>query len=314
MRAPNEPTQDTAITGAEHLPTRREFLTTLATIGLVCAVPVSPALAQTSSLQTQVNSHIQRLRRQGQIASDERTAWSVYDFTRRQKLVAINEEVPMQAASMMKPFVALAFFYVVEESGGKVRYTGEVRATMERMIRYSSNPATNQIMDLVSRHTGGRGPQDVDRILKRHAPGIFQQTSIVETIPAGGRTYRNMASARDYSRFLFALWNDRLPYASELRNLMSLPNRDRIARSVASIPNTVRVYHKTGSTARLCGNMGIIDAHDRNGRRFPYTFIGIIEKANRTNSYGTWITSRANVIRGVSDLVYQSLREQHRLA
>jgi len=295
-------------------PTRRELLTAASAAGLLWAIPTLPASAALdTSLEIQINSYIQRLRRQGQIQRDERTAWSVYDFTRREKLVSINEEVPLQAASMIKPFVALAMFYVIDESHGKVQYTREVRSAMERMICHSNNWATNHLIDLVSRHTSGRGPQDVERVLKRNAPGIFQQTRIIEKIPAGGRTYRNLASARDYSRFLWALWNDRLPYSSELRAIMALPNRDRIARSVATIPDSVRVYHKTGSTAHLCGDMGIIEAHDHRGRPYPYTFIGIIEKKNRANSYGTWITARGNVIRRVSDIVYRALRDQHQL-
>lgn len=295
--------------------TRRQLLAAMATTGLLWGIPTGPALAQSrSSLQTQVNGYIQGLRRQGKIASDERTAWSVYDFTSRLKLVALNEEVPLQAASMIKPFVAQAYFFLVDLSAGKVRYTDEVRGLMERMIRRSSNHATNRIIELVSQHAGGDGPQAVERVLKRLAPAVFQQTRIVETIPAGGRTYRNQASARDYSRFLSALWSDQLPYSAELRDLMSLPNRDRIARSVATIPNSVRVYHKTGSTAHLCGDMGIIEAHDRQGRPYPYSFIGIIEKKNRAQSYGTWISARGNVIRQVSDMVYRSLRDFHQLA
>jgi beta-lactamase class A len=151
-------------------------------------------------------------------------------------------------------------------------------------------------------------------VLKRHAPGVFQQTSIVERIPANGRTYRNQASARDYSRFLWALWHDRMPYSDEVRELMGLPNHDRITRRVSGMPSDVRVYDKTGSTAMLCGNMGIIECHDRRGRPRPYTFIGIIEKSSRTTKYGTWITNRSNAMREVSALVYDYMRRQHRLA
>lgn len=294
-------------------PGRRRLLGAMAALPLLLGSPFGAAWAESSSsLNLRVNSYIQRLRRQGKVASDERTAWSVYDFTRRTKLVSLNEEIPLQAASMIKPFIAQAYFFLVESTSA--RYTADVRALMERSIHSSSNYATNRLIELVSRYAGGSGPRDVERVLKRYAPGIFQQTRIVETIPAGGRTYRNLASARDYSRFLYALWHNQLPYAGELRTLMALPNRDRIARSVATIPSSVRVYHKTGSTAHCCGDMGIIEAHDRKGRPYPYTFIGIIEKRNRASSYSSWIAARGNVIRNVSDLVYRALREQHQLA
>ncbi|MBK1702232.1 serine hydrolase [Thiococcus pfennigii] len=314
MAEPDKATTDGPNVDERFSTTRRDLLTGAAALGLLWVAPSLPVAAQpTASLEAQVNDYIQRLRRQGKISSDERTAWSVYDFTRSAKLVSINEETPLQAASMIKPFIALAYFYLVESSGGRIRYTSEIRRLMEHMICHSNNWATNRLIDLVSQHSYGRGAQDVERVLKNNAAGIFQQTRIVERIPNGGRTYRNLASARDYSRFLWALWNDRLPYAGELRDLMALPNRDRMARSVATIPDSVRVYHKTGSTAHLCGDMGIIEAHDRNGRRYPYTFIGIIQKTNRANSYGTWISSRGNVIRQVSDIVYRAMRAQHQL-
>lgn len=298
-------------------PTRREFLTTLASGSgaLMLGMP-SPAQAryQESPLQRQVVALVKRMRSQGLIRPEEKTSWSVYDFTTRKKLVAINEDIPRQAASMIKPFVAQAYFYELEESRGKMRYTSAIRRTMERMICHSNNKATNQIMSIVIRHEGNRGPRDVERVLKKNAPGIFRETRIVEKIPANGRTYRNLASAHDYSRFLFALWYDRLPYAKELRAIMSIPNRDRIYHGVQSIPRGVKVYDKTGSTARLCGNMGIIEARGRGGGRYPYTFIGIIERPSRAKHYGSWITRRSNAIRAVSDLVYRDMKQRHRLA
>jgi beta-lactamase class A len=295
---------------------RRAFLASLGLASgalLVGAADVAEA-ARGPTLQSQLVSLVKRLRAQGVIRADEKTSWSVYDFTGRKKLVAINEDIPRQAASMIKPFVAQAFFYSMDGRKSGPTYTSNVRGTMERMIRNSSNTATNDIIDLVSRHNGGDGPRAVERVLKRHAPGIFQHTSIVEYIPASGRTYRNESSAHDYSRFLWALWHDRLPNSREMRKLMALPNNDRIARGVRGMPSNVRVYDKTGSTAMLCGNMGIIECQDSRGRPRPYTFIGIIEKGSRSNAYGTWITQRSNAMRQVSALVYNYMRDQHRLA
>jgi beta-lactamase class A len=295
---------------------RRELLLGIGAMsgGLLLGLPELAAAAQGASLQTLVNRQVKRLRAQGIIRSDEETSWSVYDFTTGKKLVAINEDIPRQAASMIKPFVAQALFYTAARRGSGLSYTSAHRSLMEQSIRRSSNTATNRLIDIVSRYNGGTGPRAVERVLKANAPGIFPQTSVVERIPAGGRTYRNKASAHDYSRFLYALWNDRMPYSRELREIMALPNRDRITDGVSNIPAHVRVYDKTGSTARLCGNMGIIECRDSRGRPRPYTFIGIIEKRSRTGAYGTWITKRSNAIRSVSRVVYDYMKQRHRLA
>lgn len=294
---------------------RRSFigLSALAGGALLCGLPGAADAARGRTLQAQVVGHVKRLRAQGKIRWDEKTSWSVYDFTGRKKLVSINEEEPRQAASMLKPFVAQAFFYTMRDSGGRLHYSSGIRDTMERMIRKSSNTATTEIMQLVSRYNGNMGPRATEQVLKRHAPDVFRQTSIVEYIPANGRTYRNQASARDYSRFLYAQWHRQMPYSAEVLDLMALPNHDRITRGVSNMPSDVRVYDKTGSTAMLCGNMGIIECRDTRGRPRPYTFIGIIEKADRTNYYGRWITNRSNAMREVSNLVYDYMQSQHRL-
>ncbi|MGF1525921.1 MAG: serine hydrolase [Candidatus Competibacterales bacterium] len=257
-------------------------------------------------MEQRIDHYIKGLRRRGVIPADERTAWSVYDFTLKAKLVSINEDYPRQSASMIKPFVAQAYFYRTLEQPGRFRYTHRVRTLMEAMIRHSDNSATNYFIDRV----GEGNPRNVERVLKRRAPGIFRQTRIVERIPSGGRTYRNLASARDYSRYLYALWHETLPNAREIKHLMGLPNRDRLYHGPN---NTATVYDKTGTTARLCGNMGIIAARGRDGREYPYTFIAIIEKTRRASNYYTWSRHRGSVIREVSNLVYQDLKATHRL-
>ncbi len=300
-------------------PSRRDFLRHLALgatgylLAPLALIPIPPALAAGGTLQTRVANHIASLRAQGLIGAKDRVSWSVYDFTTRQKLVAINEDVPRQAASMIKPFVCQAWFYQANQSK-KLSYTPEIRKTMERMIRSSCNDSTNRIMKLVSQNAAGKGPADVERVLKRYGPGIFQDTRIVEYIPKGGRTYRNLASAGDHHRFLEAMWLSKLPYADEMRDLLALNNRDRMVDGVATMPANVRVYDKTGSTAMLCGDMGIIVAPGELGGSYPYTFVAIIESPVRIKAYAAWMKRRGDAIRSVSDLVYQDMKARHALA
>ncbi|EGV33661.1 hypothetical protein ThidrDRAFT_0350 [Thiorhodococcus drewsii AZ1] len=297
-------------------PERRWFLETLAaaSVGALVGWPdLTEAKSTGSQLEGQVSRLVKRMRRQGLILASESTSWSVYDFTTRTKLVSINEAVPRQAASMIKPFVAQAYFYQVSQGKKGARYTNSVRHTMERMIQHSDNRATNRLFDLVSRHGAGRGPREVEAVLKANAPGIFKQVQVVEKIPASGATYANRASAWDYSRFLYALHHGKLPYSKEMHRLMRLPNHDRITTRVASMPSSVHACDKTGSTAKLCGDMGIIEARDRYGHTHAYTMIGIIERQTRARHYGSWISKRSDAIREVSNLVYLYMKDRHRL-
>lgn len=255
------------------------------------------------TLEAAVEKYIKELRAEGTLAADERTGWSVYDFTTGEKLVTINEDMQFQSASLVKPFIAAAFFHQVKQ--GQLSYGPKSRRHMMRMIQHSNNASTNWI----TRQIGG--PQAVERILKRHYPGIFRELHLVEYIPAGGRTYRNKASAHDYSRFLYAVWTDAIPGAAEIKRMMSLSASDRIYTGARDVPKGTKVYNKTGSTARVCADMGILSVRGRDGKRYPYTVIGIIEKQHPARNYTAWIRSRSDVIRNVSNIVYKGIAEYH---
>lgn len=264
-----------------------------------------------NDLGTTIQRYITRQRQAGRLASNERSAWLVYDFTTGRYLAAINASAPYQSASMIKPFIALAFFHKVQD--GELSYTPYHRWRMEAMIQRSDNRATNYFIELLNRTSSRSGPAEAQHTLKRRNPGIFRHTRIVERIPRGGRSYRNKASALDYSRFLEALWYDRLPYSMEIKRLMNLPNRDRVYTGARGVPRGTLVLDKTGTTARLCGDMGILIAQGQDGRRYPYTFIGIIEKARPAGNFTAWKNSRGDVIREVSSIAYRHLRQMHDL-
>jgi len=257
-----------------------------------------------SNLEKQLEEYINDLRRKGKVAKDEKTGWLVIDLTKGETIVDINVDSPYQAASMIKPLIALAFFHRLKE--GKLVYGPKSRRKMEAMIQRSSNSATNWVLKQVG------GPKAAQKILRTHYGDLLQETSIVEYIPSGGRTYRNKASAKDYGRFLVALWHKELPHGKELRRLRALPGRDRLY-SGTPIPRGTLVYNKTGTTAKLCGDMGILAPKAQNGRRYPYVVVGIIEKQRKAKNYGRWKMARSKVIRHVSSMIYQEMKANYNL-
>lgn len=286
---------------------RKSFLRILLlNLPVLCLATVGFGRLEASELGERIDGYIKSLRSKGGLRSDERTAWIVYDFTSQEELANINGRVPLQAASMIKPFLALAFFHQVE--AGKLTYSSVARRHMELMIQKSNNESTNWVM----RQTGG--PAATQALLKQAYPALCQNIRLIEYIPDGGKTYRNLGSAADYARFLHALWYRQLPQSDEILRLMSLPGIDRLYTDVKSVPPGTRVYNKTGSTAMCCGDMGILVAKGKDGKPYPYAVIGIIESGHRnTSSYSTWISRRADVIRGVSNLVYLDMKKRHPL-
>lgn len=278
--------------------TRRQLLCYSALVATTLALPTL-SNAAISDLQKQLNWLVKRQRRENRLSSHERTAWSVYDFHSKQKLVSINEDRPMQAASMIKVFVALAYFYLHQQAPKKYPYRSKERYLMERMLVNSDNNATNKMMRLC------QGPNNVKRLCQRATKNRFKQLRIVEYIPAGGRTYRNKASAHDYSRFLYDLWYDRLPFATEMKRIMSIHKNSRIRSDIMA--NHVDVLDKTGSTGMLCGDMGIIDL----GNHKAYTFVAIIERSHKAKHYGHWINTRGSAMREASELVYRFMQKRY---
>lgn len=277
---------------------RRQFLTYTA---LGAMMPMDAWAAEVSELQKQLNWLIKRQRREGRISSNERTAWSVYDFQTKQKLVSLNEDYPMQAASMIKIYVALAYLYLHQRAPYKYPYGQTQQAVMEKMLVRSSNDATNMVMRWC------KGPANVARLAQQASGWRFKQLRIVEYIPAGGRTYRNRASAHDYNRFYYDLWADKLPQSAELKRILSIKNHDRMTSKL--MPDGVTVYDKTGSTGMLCGDAGIVELP----AGAAYTFIGIVQRSSKTRNYGNWVTVRSAAIREASTLVYRFMSSRYRL-
>jgi beta-lactamase class A len=267
-------------------------------------VNIADSGQQHTELERNIQIFLGGLRERGNLSRDEVTGWMAYDIAQDKVLVSINTDHAFQAASMIKPFVALAFFHQVQQ--GKLAYTPESRRRMEAMIQRSSNDDANWFIRKVG------GPSQCNSILRTSYGHIFSRTQIREYIPAGGRTYRNTALPSDYIRFLLALWRQKIPYYSEMQRVMALPGRDRL-HDGTPIPNGTHVINKTGTTAHLCGDMGILVAHTQNGQPYPYALVGIIERKSKAPDYETWMATRGNIIRHVSTMVYEDLKKQHRL-
>ncbi|UJF24086.1 class A beta-lactamase-related serine hydrolase [Suttonella sp. R2A3] len=288
---------------------RRSLLSRAALLGAGSLVTPSFGAVGTT-VEGLVNRKIQELRALGQIASDERTSWVVTDINRGQKLVSINEPVAMQCASMVKHMVIQAYLMCHFTKDAKLYpLSPRVMNEMRDMIVHSNNEFTNHIIKRLG------GPEGVQWMLKKEAPNVFRDIHIVEYIPENGRTYLNRASGGDYDRFLLALWHNQLPGAEILKKMMVIPNHDRIRSNTRFVTENAAttVYDKTGSTAMLCGNTGIIECKDRNGNSVAYTFTGIIEKKRRAANYSSWISDRSDVMRSISDLVYLDFAQRYPL-
>jgi beta-lactamase class A len=260
-----------------------------------------------SNLEANIDRYIKRLRFRGALASTDRTSFVVYDVTKQKKVVSINEDQTMMAASLIKNFIMLAYFHEVKHK--RLEHTAENRRQLRQMIQRSANTSTNYFIRLLG------GPRGVERILRWNYP-YFKQTRIVEYIPNGGRTYRNMTSAHELNKFYNQLWLGNLPYSSKMKYYLGLPNGDRM-HDKTCIPSNVRVYHKTGTVYGLVADSGILAIIDSQGKQRAYIFTGIIEdrtktsNRNRSEAFWSWVGRRSDTLRRVSEAVYEYIYEVH---
>lgn len=260
-------------------------------------------LKTNSNLEEIMEAYLIKMKREGILLDDERLAYNVYDFQTKEKIIGINDTEAFQAASMMKPFVALAFFQKLAETG--LNYDHKLRQYMRLMIEKSNNLATNKLMAFLG------GPEKIEKILRDNYSSIFKQTKIVEYIPDKGRTYLNKASAEDYSRFLYALWTNSLPFSDEIKHHMERTSKGRLYEGT-HIPRGTEVYNKTGTTAMLYGDMGIFNILNYNGTKKAYSLVAMVERKNRISEKesGLWKLRKKELLRGVSDIVYTEMKSR----
>jgi beta-lactamase class A len=260
-----------------------------------------------SPLEASFELYIKNRRSRRILSTTDRTSFVVYDISKNKKIVSINEDRQMMAASLIKNFVMLAYFHEVKQ--GRQAHTATNRGHLTAMIKRSSNPSTNYFIRLLG------GPARVNRILKVNYP-YFKQTRIVEYIPRGGRTYRNMTSASDLGTFFLRLWHERLPYSGKMKWYFKLKNGDYIFKKTY-IPSSVTVYNKTGTVYGLVGDGGILVFRDPQGKSRSYVFVGLMEDRTKTNrknrwqSFTKWRNRRTYILRRLSERAYKYIYENH---
>ena len=260
-----------------------------------------------SPLEANFDRYIKSRRYRKILAGTDRTSFVVYDISKNKKIVSINEDRQMMAASLIKNFVMLAYFHEVKY--GRQKHTAVNKGNLRNMIRWSSNTSTNYFINLLG------GTSRVHRILKNNYP-YFKQTKIVEKIPPSGRTYRNMTSASDLNIFFLKLWQGKLPHSEKMKWYFKLKNGDYIYKQTY-IPASVEVYNKTGTVYGLVGDGGILVLRDPQGRARPYIFIGLMEDRTKTNlrnrwqSFHDWKNRRAYILRRLSEQAYKYIYEKH---
>ncbi len=234
----------------------------------------------------------------------EDTTWASYDLAQNKYSMSFNINTPMRAASMIKPFIILA--WLLDKKNNTIPKSKQEQ--FESMILYnkqrngmtSSWTANYYTTTLMNELWWAAG---VTRILSSHGlPEEFiQWLSIVETIPTSGQTYNNTITTNALIAFYRHLYKKRkeAPY-STLLNLLTREKHDRIVDGT-SIPTDIRLSNKSGSTGMSNWDAGIV--WDK--KHGPYIFVGMCsikhKKDKQPNNKIVW---RSKIIRNISQIAW----------
>src|SRR3989338_163254 len=270
-----------------------------------------PAQAPSASLAQNNDAYFRRLRTSRHLNSTDRLYMTAYDIDTGERLVSINEDSQVMAASTIKDFVMLAYYDQVQR--GAIRENSRDNNLIRAMIQRSRNSETNQIINRIG------GPARVESILSARYP-YFNETDIIETIPRDGRTYRNKTSTHDLNIFDNQLWHNGFPLRRDLQEKMkshlAAPKTDRLFDKTC-IPKGMQVWNKTGTVYGQVSDSGILRFRDKNGKYHQYALSIVIEDPTKTNpknrveSLDSWRDKRAEVIRSISEGVYDYMATRY---
>lgn len=273
----------------------------------------------TSPLEAGILNFLRESYDKGTLNEEDKLSMVVQDLETGERLVSIRPDVQIKAASMIKVPVLQA--YMLQRFRGELHHSNQRQKSLSKMIRYSSNADTNQVMRWIG------GPKKVQQILSE--TGLYHDIKVVEYIPRQGKTYLNKISAEDLNRLMLALWSDQAlgPEFSQVENemaaeemlyLMGQPNgpraRDRLKDGTCFARNPhVKVWDKTGFVKGVNGNVGIVQIETPEGPR-SYTVVMALEREEYKTIPGNankWSYNLSQHMRRISELVYTYMSIQY---
>lgn len=250
------------------------------------------------ALDSQLENYLNGLYQEGILGQKDKVSLAVYDLKSNEALAVFEpkaEPARYMAASLIKLFVMLGAYDKMSQKG---LCDTEAEKKIEKMIVYSNNPVTNELIDYAG------GLEEVNKTIQEYG---FKDTILEEKIPKKGKTYKNKTSTHDLTSFLVRVYHGKLvsPECSERM-------RGYLARNIYNKIETpelrqrkVKVADKTGSVRGMEGDAGIVYLKEQ-----PYVLTILIENKEVPTGieYWQWKAGTEAVIGGVSNGVYRYMK------
>lgn len=266
----------------------------------VKAEPIYPSLESCadSDLQQRLEKSLARLKLDRAAAGGE-LAVALVDITdpAAPRLAMVNGDRMMYAASL--PKIAILFGAFERIARDELTFDGRLRAALTNMIRFSSNRAATEVLNLVGKPFLARLLQspayrlyDPDRggglwVGKDYGKAPAWQRDPLHHLSHG-------ATAFQVARFYYLLETGRLvspEMSREMKQILGNPGiRHKFVKGLAQTSPDARIYRKSGTWGEYHADSAIVE-HD--GRRY------IAVALARSAAGGQWMSSLIVALDGI---------------
>ena len=266
----------------------------------------------TSMLEASINRYMEQMYKQNKLKPVDKLFIVVEDLTTESYVVSIRPRQSIKSASTIK--VPILHAFMIQRFRGNIKHPLRYKRQLEEMIRYSSNPSTNNIIKLLG------GPKKIQELLNE--TNLYKELKLVETIPVDGRTYQNKISAADLNLIFVNIWFNRVIgsefnleknriVSKEMLHLLELPGHSWLIDSIKaetcfSSNNYVKIWDKTGFVKGVKGNGGIVEIDTPHGRK-AYSIVMFMERDNYHTIIGDatqWSEHMGMHMRRISEMTY----------
>jgi beta-lactamase class A len=246
-----------------------------------------------AALQDKLNGIIQHLGLEGAVR-DHKLAVALVDVSNLEQPEAaqVNGDEMLYAASLPKIGILLAAF--VEIQNGNLKLDDNLRQTLTRMIRFSSNADATRVLNLV-------GKRRVNEILQS-APYRLYDPRYNGGLWVGKEYGRNPAFERDplhhishgatamqVARFYYLLETGQLVnprLTAEMKEILSKPGIHH--KFVAALDGRdVSIFRKSGTWRNYHADSALVE-----GKKTRYILVGLVQDA----AGGAWLTRLASAV------------------
>lgn len=284
-------------------------------------------------------AQISEFRQEKKIPEPITDHWALLDITQRKQMLSIGMEDQVPAASLIKLPIALGVYHIISES---LEYNDIIEREMRLMLYRSDNVSANWLLGEIG------GPSKLQEIIDGYSD-IFEGTKIGGYIPLTRRDlrrvnrqrrkdlkidelqrgehpkdyYSSLTTMEDMQRLLLGIYENKLPGSLEILKFISIGKKDRFVSVLdpyyrriivrTEIPPDTKTASKSGSSLRICADVGIIYPADFD----PYIFCGAIVSPDRRetresfNHLGDWLDIGRKALRQGSEYAYLEMKKRN---